>query len=131
MKEGDTEENIQGDTSKFSKLLVPNAATLVYSSDVATNASYIDYTVGDVYRATDSEGMGARIDRVEQILGIGQRDEKLESKYPELKQAGDDYHESINDIFDDIRARNRMASAPYEELRRHCEIMEKLKQNNE
>lgn len=131
MKEGDTEENIQGDTTHLGEWGAPSAGTLVYSPDDPTNAAYIDYTVGDVYRATDSEGMGARIDRVEQILGIGQRDEKLESNYPELKQAGDDYHESINDIFDDIRARNRMASAPYEELRRHCEIMEKLKQNND
>lgn len=79
---------------------------------------------------SDTEGLCERLDRIEEILGMGQRNLDLEAKYPELEMAGKVYHQKIDKIFETIKAKNFAAYKEYLDLQEEYRIIEKLKENN-
>jgi len=85
----------------------------------------------DVTRDGDPEGLFQRVERIERALGISQRNREMESKYPDLKAAGAEYEASIDQAMADVRRQLSAATDKYTRAADECEIMEKLKLNNE
>lgn len=87
-------------------------------------------TDNDIRRDTDSEGLFARVERIENMLGISMRDRSLENKYPDLKAAGDEYEQHVRDALYAIHHAIKPLTIRYESIKDECSIMEKMKPSN-
>ena len=94
------------------------------------------YDTYDTYDATTLElqttTVNERLRRIEQMLGIVQRDLKLEAEFPDLVVIGN----KMDDVFEATAAAAlaqiaREAGAEYISFADECNIMKKLKLNND
>ena len=151
--------DVDTDTISWSggSLVVPDATDYSYGDTITvtggtdtwfTNGNTIsfdptpsDYRIGDVTvtanqkpditRDSDPEGLFERVERIERAIGITQRNRKLEEQYPDLEQAGKDYEAAIDAALGNVQRRLAEATAKYTRAADECDIMEKLKLNNE
>jgi hypothetical protein len=103
------------------------------SDDVNTTVITADWddtiTIGKLKLGPDAELLNERLARIETALGIATRLPTLESTYTELHEAGENMDHIIKHarhIYEVIGAGNA-----YTTLTKECEIMEKLKLNND
>lgn len=120
---------------------LPGATTLVSSVHSASNIE-ADYTTKfstdvyvddefDVFIGDDIEGINARIERIESLLGISPRSRALEAKYDWLKDIGDDYDTVISEMAGIVSAALSNITDKYVDAVKECSTMEKLKINND
>jgi hypothetical protein len=77
----------------------------------------------------DAELLTERLERIEAALGITTRNPVLETIYPELSDAGKNMDCVIRRAQDASEV--KIVGATYITLTQECEIMEKLKSNND
>lgn len=98
----------------------------------STSAYFIDspktncYVNGDYFVDTATEGLNARLRRIEQILGIIERDLSLEDKWPTLKKIGDRYDEAVGNAIGSLTAELDNITKEYIELKKEIETVVKL-----
>jgi hypothetical protein len=86
-------------------------------------------TIEKLKLGADAELLIKRLERIEAALGIATRLPTLESTYAELHEAG----ENMDHVITHARHINEVigAGSAYIALTNECEIMEKLKSNND
>lgn len=104
---------------------------LIWDGDAVPDVTITAQPAPDVTRDSDPEGLFQRVERIERALGISQRDRDMESKYPDLEAAGAEYEAAIDQAMADVRRQLSAATDKYTRAADECEIMEKLKLNNE
>lgn len=86
---------------------------------------------GDVKFGDSDESLQKRLDRIERAIGVTQRRRTLEENYPELKDLGDQMDEAIDEMSASIARAISKVTKAYDEFVGECEIMEKLKSEND
>lgn len=85
---------------------------------------------GDIFVDEKDEGIGARIKRLEKILGVTNRSPQLEEKYPDLQEIGDRMDKAIEDLNKAYVTTISSIAGTYEDFAEECKVMEKLESDN-
>lgn len=97
---------------------------LVHGSIVVEN----DIVVGKGQGIT--EPLGERVNRIEALLGISQRNIDLEKDYPNLQELGDQMDEAIQDLNESYTNAISSIASKYKQFAEECKVMDKLKSDN-
>jgi len=134
MKESDTDYIVFHDVGSAATMSGGSSFTLPPSNNsISINIPDPQMARGDVQiQANDmfinrSEGVDARLNRIEAVLGITQRNPNLEDKYPDLREAGEEMDQAISEIQATLAKTISSISEAYNDFAGECEVMEKLK----
>ena len=70
-----------------------------------------------------------RLSRIESLLGIPYRNPFLESKYSDLKKAGDDRDRELKRLLGDMAEQIQELNQSYDLLERNCLVAHKMQQD--
>lgn len=79
----------------------------------------------------ETENLEQRIQRLEHLLGVTGRNPILEEQYPELKDVGEHMDQEVDRIWRESANQVSDITAQYQVLVKECELMNKLKENND
>ena len=92
---------------------------------------------GDIFQGGNSnadDGLFARLERLEQLMGIMRRDRSLESDYEPLRKLGDDYDDAadaaIQTIMDTTLNKLKHMEQEYESMREQAKVWRALSKDD-
>jgi hypothetical protein len=79
----------------------------------------------------ESEDLDDRIQRLEHMLGVTERNPVLEERHPELKAIGEQMDREVTRVWRESASNISMIAAEYQDFIEQCRLMDKLKENND
>lgn len=83
--------------------------------------------MGDVYIEGSEQSLRDRLEKIEMVLGILPRSEKLEEEYPELQALGDMLEQEWEQKLEHVGGELRRLRQRYDKKIDECKVMEKMK----
>lgn len=118
--------------SSNSHIQMTTSAATIENTDVIfrVEGNGLVFDSPGVKLSADQEDLNRRIERLEAVLGLTQRQPLLEERYPELAEMGDEIDAEIKKIQESVNSVISKMVGAYKDYADQCVVMEKLKSSN-